>query len=51
MEQQRLMQVITDIMSRRPRIDLHAGYFRDAYTSEIECMKAQFDLLKVIINT
>jgi hypothetical protein len=38
-------------MSRRPRIDLHAGYFRDAYTSEIECMKSQFDLLKIVINT
>jgi len=38
-------------MARRPRIDLHAGYFRDAYTAEIECLDAQFDLMKMIVNT
>jgi hypothetical protein len=40
LEQQRLMQVVTDLMARRPRIDLHAGYFRDAYQAEIECLDA-----------
>jgi hypothetical protein len=51
LEQQRIMQVITDIMARRPRIDLHAGYFRDSYTAENECLDAQFELLKIVLNT
>ena len=40
------MQVITDLMARRPRLDIHAGYFRDSYISEIECLDAQFDLVR-----
>ena len=44
------MQVITDVMARRPRIDLTAGYFRDAYLAEIKCLEAQFDVLRVIIK-
>jgi hypothetical protein len=35
LEQQRLMQVITDVMARRPRLNLQANYFIDAYDAEI----------------
>lgn len=39
MEQQKLMQIITDIMSKRPRINLQASYFVDAYDAEITCLQ------------
>ena len=35
LEQQRLMQIITDLMARRPRLNLQATYFIDSYTAEI----------------
>jgi len=38
LEQQKLMQVITDIMARRPRLNLNANYFLDAYDAEIQCL-------------
>ena len=34
LEQQRLMQIITDISARRPRLNLTASYFRDSYVAE-----------------
>lgn len=33
------MQVITDIMARRPRLDLNANYFMDAYQAEVTCLE------------
>ena len=50
LEQQRLMQIITDIMARRPRLNLQASYFMDAYEAEIECLEKQLELVKVIIE-
>ena len=38
LEQQRLMQIITDLMARRPRLNLQANYFRDSYAAESECL-------------
>lgn len=38
LEQQKLMQLITDLMSRRPRLNLNANYFMDAYDAEIICL-------------
>ena len=38
LEQQRLMQVLTDLMSRRPRLNLQANYFKDSYSAEFECL-------------
>ena len=32
------MQVITDTMSRRPRLNLQANYFADSYKAELECL-------------
>ena len=39
LEQQRLMQVVTDIMARRPRLNLNGSYFKDAYAAENECLE------------
>ena len=44
------MQVITDVMSRRPRLNLQANYFLDSYTAEFECMDNQLELVKVLIK-
>ena len=50
LEQQRLMQILTDLMARRPRLNLQAGYFADAYDAEIECLKRQFALVRQLID-
>lgn len=39
LDQQKLMQIITDQMARRPRLDLDASYFEDSYDAEILCLK------------
>ena len=50
LEQQRLMQIITDLMARRPRLNLNASYFVDAYDAEIECLKSQFEFMRQIVD-
>lgn len=50
MEQQKLMQTITDIMARRPRLNLNANYFNDAYEAEIQCLEKQFELAKMLVD-
>jgi hypothetical protein len=39
LESLRLVQIITDIMAIRPRVDLGASYFVDSYLSEIDALK------------
>jgi len=50
LEQQKLMQLITDLMSRRPRLNLNANYFVDAYDAEIICLKKQYELIKMLVD-
>ena len=45
------MQVVTDIMSRRPRLNLQANYFTDSYAAEFECLDNQLELVKLIVKT
>ena len=45
------MQVIIDVMSRRPRLNLQANYFTDSYTAENECLDNQLELVKLLIKT
>jgi|LauGreDrversion4_2_1035121.scaffolds.fasta_scaffold119299_5 hypothetical protein len=41
LEQQRMMQIMTDLMAQRPRIDYcHSGYFSESYKADTACMKA-----------
>ena len=51
LEQQRLMQIITDQMARRPRLNLQANYFMDSYQAEYECLDNQLELVKLLIKT
>jgi hypothetical protein len=50
LEQQKLMQIITDIMARRPRLNLNANYFNDAYDAEIKCLEKQFEQIKMLVD-
>lgn len=44
------MQVITDIMARRPRLNLNGNYFVDAYDAEIVCLQKQFELIRTLVD-
>lgn len=37
-------------MARRPRLNMNANYFIDAYDAEIKCIKKQFELVKYIVD-
>ncbi|XP_052476177.1 uncharacterized protein si:ch73-242m19.1 [Carassius gibelio] len=46
----RLAQVITDVMHRRPQMDLTAGYFVQAYRDTIVCLQSHQQLIKLVLN-
>lgn len=50
LEQQKTMQIITDLMGRRPRLSLESSYFIDSYDAEIACLKKQFELIKLLVD-
>ena len=45
------MQVITDLMSRRPRLNMQANYFKDSYKAEFLCLDNQLELIRVITES
>ena len=49
-EQQRLGQVITDLMARRPRLNLDDLYFQDSYRAEAACIDKHIELLDMVIQ-
>ena len=38
LEQQRLIQIVVDVMARRPRMNLQANHFKDSYRAEIDAL-------------
>jgi hypothetical protein len=44
------MQIITDLMGKRPRLDLESSYFVDSYDAEIMCLHKQFELVKMLVD-
>ena len=40
------MQIVTDIMGQRPRLDLKASYFVDGYTAEIQLLETHRNLMR-----
>lgn len=38
-EQNRLIQMMTDLMARRPRFNLDGAYFKSSYEAEIKCLE------------
>lgn len=49
-EQQRLIQIIVDLMARRPRLCLDALYFKDSYKAEMQCLDKLTELLDAIVQ-
>lgn len=49
-EQQRLCQIITDLMARRPRLNLDDLYFQDSYRAEVACIDKHIELLDMVIQ-
>ena len=49
LEQQRTIQIIIDLMAKRPRINLSANHFRDSYKAETEALANQTAILKEFI--
>ncbi|KAI1895743.1 hypothetical protein AGOR_G00109630 [Albula goreensis] len=45
-----LAQAMTDIMHRRPRLDLNSRYFIQAYRAEVGCLKSNQELLRLVLN-
>ncbi|XP_062825081.1 uncharacterized protein ccdc162 isoform X2 [Anolis carolinensis] len=45
-----LAQAITDVMSRRSRIDFHLGYFVNLYKDECACLRLHTQLVRDILN-
>jgi hypothetical protein len=38
LEQQRMIQIIVDLMASRPRLNLSATHFKDSYKAEVELL-------------
>jgi hypothetical protein len=39
LEQQRLIQIVVDVMAQRPRMNLVANHFKDSYRAEIDALE------------
>jgi hypothetical protein len=51
LEQQRVMQCMTDLMAQRPRIDhSRSAYFRESYLAEIKCLETHLKLMKELVD-
>jgi hypothetical protein len=50
LEQQRMIQIIVDLMGSRPRLNLSATHFKDSYQAEVELLILQHDLVREIIR-
>jgi len=45
------MQIITDIMARRPRFNLQASYFVDSYKAELDLLDKEHELISMLLDT
>lgn len=50
LEQQRLIQIVVDLLAKRPRINLAANHFKDSYRAEIDALEAQIGIMKEFIR-
>ena len=49
-EQQRIVQIIVDIMAKRPRLNIDSTHFIDSYKSEIKCIDTMRELISEIVR-
>lgn len=50
LEQQRLIQIIIDLMAKRPRMNFAANHFKDSYRAEIHALEAQTSIMREFIR-
>ncbi|CDW82479.1 UNKNOWN [Stylonychia lemnae] len=50
LEQQRMVQVIIDLMALRPKLNLNGLHFKDSYRAEIENFQLQKQLIREVIR-
>ena len=50
LDQQRLIQIIVDLMAARPRINFLANTFSDSYRAEIEGLETQTQIIREFIT-
>lgn len=50
LEQQRLIQIVVDLLAKRPRMNLAANHFKDSYRAEIDALEAQIGIMKDFIR-
>lgn len=48
LEQQRIIQMIVDLMALRPKLNLNATHFTDSYKAEIQSIKLQTQIVKEV---
>ena len=49
-EQQRLLQIIVDIMAKRPRLNVDSTHFIDSYKSDIKYIDAMRELINEVVR-
>ena len=50
LEQQRLIQIVIDLMAKRPRMNLAANHFKDSYRAEIDALEVQVGIMRDFIR-
>ena len=45
-----MVQIISDVMAIRPRINLDATYFNDCYASEQEVLRIKINLYREVVE-
>ena len=50
LQQQRMIQIIVDLMAGRPRLNLSSTHFKDSYTAEVELLKLQHEIMREVIR-
>ena len=50
LEQQRAMQIITDLMAKRPILELEKLHFKQSYRAEIDALNAHREFMQTVIS-
>ncbi len=50
LEQQRLIQLIVDLMALRPRLNLNGTHFKDSYKVEVEQLTLKNEIIREVMR-
>lgn len=45
-----MVQIITDLMALRPRLNLHGTHFKDSYRAEIDCLTLKTEIIREMMR-